>query len=251
MTLGELVKEYLLERGESLNKFVPTLARGVSGFRELNMDVSAVPKIDSLEIDTTLDFITLPNDYVQYVRVGIVGPGGIIYPLGKNDSIALPRQRDDCGDLERDTENNTGGYWAWGWDGYADNYRDGQATGRMFGLGGGNNVNGYYRIDREQKRMYLQNVLSGTTHIVLEYIADIQTTSDGNFEIHPFIVETIKAWIFWRESYYNPRAGTGATAYAEKIYHAAWRRARARFNTASVEEWIAAFREQNMLAPRW
>lgn len=106
----------------------------------------------------------LPDDYIDYVKVGI-NMRGVIWTLGMNSDIALPRDA-DCGNDARDLYTGnlvypTGGYY------FTDHYRDGEFVGGLYGMGGGFRE-AYYRIDRERHQI----VFSGPTprgEVVLEY----------------------------------------------------------------------------------
>lgn len=251
-TLDAIIREHLLDIGDSqLNKYAVTMQRAVAGLRELNMDVSGTPTVVELEINSDLDTVNLPVDYIQYVRIGLCGADGNFHSLGLNGSMCLPRTFDKCSNPTETLNSNAfAGGFIGSMDGYADNFRNGELTGRFFGLGGGFNANGYYRIDKERGTINLSALPAGTTSIVLEYLSSLRRI-DGKFQVHPFIIEALKAWIWWKSIYYNPNRSLAEKDMAQRNYYTAKRWARRRFNTATFDEYKAAFRGGDSLAPKF
>jgi hypothetical protein len=253
MTIDTVIKELLLEQGDTqMNKYLPYLQRAISGLRELEMDVSGSPTVVELPIDPNTDTANLPGDYLQYVRIGLCGTDGNIHSLGLNAKMCLPRSTNACGTPTTELQTNVaGGWWASGsWDGYADNFRNGEVMGRMFGIGGGLNPNGYYRIDKERGTINLSSLPENTGHVVIEYLSTLKMV-DEKYHVHPFVVDALKNWISWKSIAYNPHRGLGERDMARRDYYTARTAAKRRFNTATFDEWFAALRHGNTLAPRF
>lgn len=251
-TLDQIVREYLIELGDvNLNRYPRVLQYGISGLRELQMDVSGTPTSVILPVTDT-DIVNLPNDYINYTRIAIPGTDGQLHSLGVNPNMSLKRDYTNCGVITKDTGTNTGtevaAYLGWEW--YTDNFRNGEFTGKFFGLGGGNNVNGYYRIDLEHGVIQLSEISNTTTHIFLEYISNLNSVN-GNFMVHPFILESLKAWIYWKSIERNRTYGLGEKQMAQQNYMKAYANSLARFNSATFEEWNATFRRSTMLTPKY
>lgn len=251
-SLDSIVKEYLAEIGDNnLSRYRQIYTIAVSGIRELNMDTTGVPKIAELDVLPT-DRANLPNDYLQYSKIAICGRDGRLHSLGRNDSLCLNQSFDDCGDEIRhtSTNNTAGGLLPWSIDGFVDNFRNGELMGRFFGIGGGNNANGYYRIDRANNQILFGDLPSGIETIIMEYIADINAV-DGDFEVHPFIVETLKSWIRYKQFNNNPNSSMGRIEMAKKDYFREKRMSTERFGTTVESDWLEAFRFGNKAAPKF
>jgi len=250
-SLDDIVREALIENGESdFNKYARFFQYGVSCLREMNMDVSGVATVKELLITET-DTCILPPDYVNYIRIGICGADGNFHSMGYNPSLSLKREVDECGNVISCTGVQVGTADAFvGWEGFVDNFRNGEMVGRFFGIGGGNNANGEYRIDNFRGVIQLGRVPVNTSSIVLEYIADIQKI-DGKFQVHPFIIETVKAWIFWKSIQRNSAKGLGEKQIAERDYWLAYRNTARRFTSSNIDEWKSAFRSSNKAVPKW
>ena len=250
--IKNVIQEMLIEHGETqMNKYSLMLVHGISGLREMDLDVSGVPTIVALNIDANTDTVQLPGDYINYVKIGICGADGSVHALGLNASMCLPRSYDACGNPGHSQDSGAVVPVFYGsMDGYADNYRNGEFSGRMFGIGGGLNPNGYYRIDRERWTINLSDYPVGTDHIVLEYISSLKKVGE-NFMVHPFIVQALKDWMWWKSIVYNPNRSLGEKDMARNEYFNSRRLARKRFNAATQDEYLAALRSGNVAAPRF
>jgi hypothetical protein len=227
------------------------LTIAISGLRELNLDVSGVIKTVVLPVNGN-DTVNLPDDYINYVRIGVCNTNdGDVRSLGYNPKMCLPRKFDDCGNFDRtvpadnqDRETFTGI-----WNGYDGGfYRNGEVIGRLFGLGGGNNRNGMYRIDKEMNLIVLQDPQD--SEIVLEYLGDPRTI-DGNHQVHGNIVEALKAWIYWKDIQRNRTYGVGDKEQARVDWVREKGKANRRFKHFNMDEAVASVRKSFKQAPKF
>ena len=161
-TLSQMVREYLFEDGnDNMSKFAKFLQFGIAGLRELHMDMSATLQVAIIDVDLNTLSAPLPNDYIQYTTIGICGRDGRLHSLGKLNSLALARKVNDCGLVQAPGGPNNESAFNFKFigygDGYANHVRNGELTGKFFGLGGGNNQNGYYRIDTQMGMIQLSS----------------------------------------------------------------------------------------------
>jgi hypothetical protein len=84
----------------------------------------------------------------------------------------------------------------------------------------------------------------------MEYIADIAAI-DGDFEVHPFVIEALKAWIRYKYFNNNPNSSLGRIDMAKRDYFREKRLASERFGATTVNEWLEAFRFGNKAAPKF
>lgn len=250
-SLESVVREWIIERGEgNMNRFARLFQISVSGLREMNFDTSGVPAVAILDANTT-DSINLPIDYVNLIRIAIVDFNGNLQSLGQNDNIALPRWFDACGNSVRKQPTSqlglaglNGQPFFNGLQGYADNFRNGECVGRMFGVGGGNNVYGNFRIDKEHGTIVFGNLMTNVHQVVIEYLSDLSVV-DGKYMVHPFIIESIKRWISWRDINDNDKRGLGEKQMLERQFYNAQRLSRARLQTHTIQDYLQAFRFAN------
>lgn len=253
--LSDICNEWLVEKGEGQNNlFARMYAIGVSGMRELHMDVKGLVKIAELTINDT-DTVDLPSDYLQYSKVGLCGADGRIHSLGLDNDLCLNKVYNDCGTRIAHTqieggdgiivsENGVNSPWTMV-PGVFGN------SGGIFGLGGGNNANGYFRYDRASNQLLLANMRIPSTSIVLEYISDLSATEDGDFIVHPFEIQTIKEWMSWRYISNNANASLGEKVNRERMFYNERLRMNKRYNSSTTQEWAEALRKSNMASPRF
>jgi len=127
----------------------------LQGLRELKFDVEQEVKTDEKLISSTLKS-DLPADFVKLLRVGFKGSDGNFHSLGHNPNLSLDAgvasQVNDGSSIDNDP-----------------NYR--LDVGKKFGVGGGNNNLGYYRLNRNDNTINFSSDLAGKT-VFVEYISD-------------------------------------------------------------------------------
>lgn len=140
------------------------LQYAILGFEDLHYTTINSVKVAYLEMDE-LNRVKLPNDYIDYYKIGI-GVGGQVWNLGLNNSIIIPKEY-ECGNDAREIFINggvpdlTSGYY------YTDHYSDGGFVGGLFGIGGGFRES-RYRIDTERRQILFDSPIS-RSEIILEY----------------------------------------------------------------------------------
>lgn len=248
----DIIKELMIEIGEvNTNNYVRYLQVAYSGLRELQMDVSGSPKVALLQVNS-INTAPLPSDFINYLRIGVCDQLGNISDLGLNDSICFNHSFDKCGNPSVNAPSQVPALQGFitMYPGYADNWRNGEMMGRFFGVGGGNNWNGNYRFDYQNNVIQFNNLPFGTTEVVLEYVADVSKI-DGQYQVHPFIVECLKNWIAWKSISRNANKGLGERELAEREYWRSYRQAKKRFTSRNLQEWLEAFRAANKASPKF
>jgi hypothetical protein len=215
----------------------------LSGLRELHLDVNGIIKIVELEINDN-DTVDLPNDFVNYRKIGIVGADGRIHSLGRDDKLSLnadcgldtrsPLPVDDPNMIPFSGLSSSGSY-----------SRLSNGSGGVFAMGGGNNELGYYRYNRKTNQFWLANLGAGVgCTLVVEYIGDIESDG-GDFFVHPYVINTIKRWISMEYAADDRNTDGGEKRRRLKAFHAALRKSKNRYGSSTPEEWAAALRKSN------
>ena len=127
----------------------------LQGLRELTFDVEQVVRTEQKVVTSNLA-ISLPSGFVKLLRIGFKNSNNEFVPLGYKSNLSLDANvasqvNDDLYD-----ENNP--YY------HVD-------LGKKFGIGGGQNTLGYYRINRNDNAINLSSELAGKT-VFMEYISD-------------------------------------------------------------------------------
>ena len=150
----------------------------LQGLRELTFDVEQVVKTSTITVNSSLQF-SLPDDYVKMVRIGYKSSfeDGFV-SLGYKSNLTLDSSV--AAEVGNDNYDENNPYY------HTD-------VGRKFGVGGGNNVLGYYRINRNDNTINFSSDLSGKT-VFLEYISDGITSTPARDHVVRFsMFESIKS----------------------------------------------------------
>ena len=126
------------------------------GLRELKFDTEQEVKTSTHVVVTSSVSISLPNDFVRLLRVGFKGSDGEFHALGINPNLSLDATITAQAGGSSYDENNP--YY------HVD-------LGKKFGVGGGKNSLGYYRLNRNDNTINFSSNLAGKT-VFLEYISD-------------------------------------------------------------------------------
>lgn len=260
MLLMDVCNEWCAENGKPQNQIARLYTIALSGLREIHMDFNGIIKIVQLTINSN-DTVDLPNDFLRYTKIGILGADGRIHSLNVDSSISLNPVYNACGQqIQIPNVNSSGGFPVFG-DGFAGVFAGaffGVAgfpglNGGVFGIGGGNSSIGYYRLDRATNQLWLANMNAHLgRNLILEYVADVNTDSSGeDFEVHPFIVETIKYWISWKYVIGDRNTPTGEKMMRRNEYYNSYRISNNRYSACLPEEWASTLRKTNVAAPRF
>ena len=179
------------------------------GLAELSFDTFKSTKALELEVPATLQ-ITLPQDYVGYVKISSVDGSGIkhlLYPTSKTSNPTKPTQDSEgnltfngsTGDLLTESEST-----AW------TNYKDAEVTqtedddfddnnywpldGRRYGLDPSHTqINGSFYIDENAGKIHFSSNITGKT-IIIDYISDSLGTEE-EMKVHKFAEEAMYKYI--------------------------------------------------------
>lgn len=128
----------------------------LQGLRELKFDIEQEVKTSTFAVDSTTLQCTLPSDYVKLLRVGYKNDEGDFVPLGNNPDLSLDASVESQVGTSSYDENNP--YY------HTD-------IGKKFGVGGGKNSLGYYRLNRNDGTINFSSDVGGKT-VFIEYISD-------------------------------------------------------------------------------
>tara|TARA_B100000497_G_C7691985_1_gene421076 strand:+ start:2346 stop:3107 length:762 start_codon:yes stop_codon:yes gene_type:complete len=248
VTIDEVVRSVLIEEGQYTNhKLLQYTDFAVRTLKELNFDV--VQNIRSIELvphDVNKTRYDLPQDFVNYVKIGIC-TNGVVAPLGEAPGLCLVESYDDCGyvvsrtpDVSFETPIDTV-YWFEG-------LKNGEFVGKRFGARGGQNSKGYYRVDRENNQLLVDSIAAGST-IIMEYISD-GTTADGNMKVHSFAEEALRSGIRHRSLRSKRNIPANEKELSRRDFYNEKRLARARMKSFNKDEAMQMARKGFQSAPK-
>jgi hypothetical protein len=245
--IDEVIREFYIEdlRLNQLdNRYPMFLTSAINGLRELNYDLKTIVTEVVLTVNAN-DTVDLPNNYIDYMIIGVLD-GARISSLGVNEGLAK-RSKNSCGDLlaasTSDSSDENAGF------NYNSSHftKDGQFSGRSFGLGGGGNSNGTYRVFKQEGYIALNSV--SASEIILKYLADLEQV-DGNFLVEEFLVEAIKNWMWWKYIRRSRNHGLGEKQLAEATFNKSKKMALIRANRFSLPELMNAYHSGYRSSPR-
>lgn len=245
------------------------------GIREFGFDVSS--RIRSLKRTVASNnTITLPDDYVDLLKLGVVGSDGIIHVLGQNKNINYSQvitqvddsdttsQTDSLGGalpiavnaiLNRtDSKSSTTGSSNLDTDGgltgndtIFSNYLYQGGLGRMYGHGGGH-LSGSFRINLDQNRIEIDTD-SEASEVVIEYIADEARST--NPVIHTYAEEALRCFMYYKLCERKSTVPANEKARARAEYYNERRKAKSRLSNFTKEEALKTIRKNFKQSPKY
>ena len=272
VTLRQVIDDFVItmDVDDHISNVNDAMLRNVAlrGIREFGFDVSARVKSlkDTIGSNNTL---TLPSDYVDIVKVGIVGGDGVVYVLNQNKNInysrkksANPTTTDDKGgpmylsqneveNREDDKTSTAGSSVLNGDDPFESyvfrNYIYENTLGGLYGIGGGHGM-GEYRINLDQNRLEL-DTSSDISEVVIEYIADEARSS--NPLIHVYAEEALRAYMYYKMCERKSTVPANEKMRARSEYYNERRKAKARLGNFTREEALRTIRKNFKQAPKY
>ena len=270
ISLTDIVNDYILSRpDDAFDKYASHQSvrmAAVRTFRDLQLDATRVIKSVRIPVNTALYTASLPPDLVSYTKIGVLVNGQVISIKMNNDLlIAQDVTLDSNGEvivdsnghpitteiplselggvsLNDEISNYANSYF------FFNNYSFGEFKGRLYGLGGGNNVWGEFRIDYSTNIIHLQKGFA-YEEIVLEYV------SDQSLDLDPQIPVQMEG-AMWKGmySYIIERSSSipqSVKSEARAEYLRAKRHAKARLNSPTKQEMLDNIYRRFQLAPKF
>ena len=241
------------------------------GIRELGFDVSKKIKSLKLKVDSTNNTVELPDDYVDWSKIGSVGTDGIIYVLGENkninysqsyaaangtavDNAASAVDSDGDGLNDRiDSKSATSGSssnsdsLSQGFNSFIfRNYVYGAANA-LYGIGGGHR-NGQFRVNLDQNRIEIDTA-SNVSEVVIEYVAD--EARSKNPSVNVYAEEALMAYMYYKIIERKASVPMGEKQRARQEYYNERRKANSRIKSFTKEDALRTIRKNYKQAPKF
>ena len=209
VSLSQLVNNFMLEQiGDdrllSNVKRYNVLQHFKRGIQEFNYDTLKEVKVVELELSDSL-LLTLPHDFVSYVRVSVLGNDGLLRTLSKDsrtligtaylqdhefnilfDENGYPLEANETETFKKYNERIVS----------RDNsYCDHDLTGPNYGLNPSFNANGYFSIDKRKGVMSFSSNIGGRV-IVLEYVSDgLEYNNGDEVMVHKLAEQALYSYV--------------------------------------------------------
>jgi hypothetical protein len=209
ITLSQLVDNFMLnyigdDKLISNVKRYQVLSHFKRGIQEFNYDTVKEIKVLELELNDNLTMI-IPNDYVSYVRISVVGQDGLLRPLSQNPYTTLGAAYlqdheynilfdEDGYPLEAENTEMTKRYKV------GNPYQDVDCNSEfnnhpMYGMKPDINRNGYFNIDKRKGVFSFSSNVKGSL-IVIEYVSDgLEYNNGDEVMIHKLAEEALYSYV--------------------------------------------------------
>ena len=235
---------------------IRTLA--IRGIREMGFDMLKRVRSLKLPVNTALNTVDLPDDFVDLCKIGVVGADGLVYVFGENKNInysqayVIPLQDsnndglwdrvDDKGTITRSNDLLNGN------ESYLfRNYLYENSYGALYGLGGGM-YSGEYRMNYDQNRIELYPA-GLSDEVVIEYIADEARSASPS--AHIYVEPALISYIYYRAIERKSTVPTYEKQRARQEYYNELRLANSRLKSFSKEEALKTIRKNFKQSPKY
>lgn len=232
VSLDTVINLYLDRSEQSVHKYYKCWQIAFSGMEELGLDFFYQIKSVKLPVNSNLT-VSLPDDYLNYSKVGVLNSQGEIIPMGYNNKLTT------FADLQPDrlekTQDNTitdliqfnTPIWY--------NYWNNGAFSSLYGLPSGSPFIGSFKVDNHNGVILLSENF-GYEYIMLEYVASPKQGEEYYIPIQ------FKTALMWYIAYNdiamlpNTRKGTlGDKEQRKRAYHNERRVANARYRPVDLQ----------------
>jgi len=276
VTLRQVVDDFIItmDSDDYISNVNDAAIRNIAlrGIREFGFDVSS--RVRSLKRTVgSNNTVTLPDDYVDMVKLGVVGEDGVLHVLGQNkninysqrikqdssgvdttgtsdssggplnifDNLILDREDSKTGTTGNDSNTNDYDYYVF------QNYLYQGGLGRLYGVGGGH-LRGEYRINLDQNRIEIDTE-SGVSEVVIEYIADEARST--NPVIHVYVEEALRCFMYYKLCERKSTIPANEKMRARAEYYNERRKAKARLGNFTKDEALKTIRKNFKQAPKY
>jgi hypothetical protein len=269
ISLEQIVNDFIISvdiddvAGHVSDNTIRTVA--LRGIREMGFDMLRTIASIKLPVNSN-STVDLPDDYVDWVKIGVVSSDGIIYSLGENRNINYSQKyatdsygnnidSDNDGVYDRvDSKGATSSgspsvdMVDTGYDSYVyRNYVMDGVPGALYGMGGGH-MYGEFRVNLDQNRIELSS--SGdVSEIVIEYVRDEARASDPS--IHIYAEPALMAYIYYKIIERKSSVPANEKARARQEYYNEYRKANARLKSVSKDEILRTIRKNFRQSPKY
>lgn len=269
-TLDQIVSDYIItmEGDDYANNVSDTLIRTYAkrGIREMGFDMSNRIRSLKLSVNKTNSTVELPDDYVDLVKIGVIGADGLIYVYGENRNMHIAQKYDVSAGSDliaaNATDSDSDGVFdrvdvtspsadydgLRGYDSYVfRNYLYENTMGGLYGLGGGI-FTGEYRVNLDQNRIELGSI-DGTSEVVIEYVCD--EARSKNPSIHVFMESALRAYIYFKCIEKKSAVPLGEKGRARQEYYNERRLANSRMKAFGKDEALKTIRKNFKQSPKF
>lgn len=193
VSIDSCVKGYISESEQSMHKYFKLWQIAFRGMEKLGLDFFYQVKSVKLPVNDNKT-VTIPSDYINYSKVGVLNNRGEVIPLVYNNKLTtyadLLANR-----LEKTQDNSLVNNYS-PQSPYFLNYWNGSSIGNLYGIPSGAPFLGQFKIDIHNGVILLGDNFS-YDYIILEYISSPKEGED--YYIPMQFREALIAFLAWKD----------------------------------------------------
>lgn len=272
VTLESIVNDYIMSRDQ--DDYTLTVPRhkiiyqARQAFKEFHYDVLQEIRVVSLILNPNSLNITLPPDFVNYVRISYVDDNGMLQPMAKNDKLNIAAEY--LQDHEYQILYDEGGCPLQDHEGYLSKLKNNEVTRNdlvdsdvgiyqhytVCSSGFQPNrdmsstfTNGSYKIDKARGVIQFDSTVGGQ-QIVLEYVSDGLFTGclglpEQEIRVHKFAEDAVRDSIYYKLIKQRRNVPYNEKMRARKEFYNSRRLSKLRLGTLRYAELIQTFKKQS------
>jgi hypothetical protein len=253
-TLDSCIRSALMDIDAGMEMYEKFKNWAIEGYRSLHFDL--VQEIKTVELPLTAwKAIIWPDDYVDFVMIGVRVKGGQVRVFTNNESLALyfddkepdgnPDQQPTDDPTYSPTDiTSTVNQRLWFWNNMDGNGSD---RGGLFGLAVGHS-DGYYKINRERRETQFNPAIAIDTKIYLEYISDGIDPCQQTV-VNIYAATLLKLYIHWQRHEFSRSSNGMEKERSKRQYWDEYSRVQSRLNPLTVADILEVARESYHMAP--
>lgn len=195
ISLDSVILDYMTETEQSSHKYFKLFHLAFRGMEQLGLDFFYQVRAVKLPVAANLT-VELPNDYLNWTKVGVLNNKGEIIPLYYNDKLTT--YADLLADRVSKTEDDTivslltdGSTNTW------YNYWNGYSYINVYGVPSGAPFVGSFKVDTNNGVILLNESFT-YDYLMLEYMAS--PTEGEDYYLPMQFREALIAWLGWKDS---------------------------------------------------
>ena len=252
-----VVRDVMMDCGMSVSSphYIQFTKWAINAYRRLNLaGVMPTLKCVQISIDSTSNTAPLPDDFVDYYKIGLCC-GGYLLNFSVNDSICLPVGSSSCPcDIDQLTyateQCNAGTYdyntqWFYPYYQYSHN---GQMMNGIYGAGAGFYAGGS-RIDTERNLIQFDSTVTASA-IVLEYRSNGLGDPTGSI-VPEYALPAMREYLHWQRCRFSRDAYDRQMANEHRTTYSNYAMAMNAFGQSDTySEWLQTFRDYTYQLPK-
>jgi hypothetical protein len=213
VSLESIIYDYINQAELSQNKYYKLFHLAFRAMEDLGLDFFYQIKCVKLPINSNKT-VTLPEDYRNYTKLGVLNGLGELVPLKYNEKLTyvsdlLPTRAADT------TSSNFVNYYSFSSPIFF-NYWNGDSYVNLYGITGVGLYGGGFKID-DANGVILLDSSFGYTGLVLEYVANPDPNQD--YRVPTQFREAIINWLAWKDIELMPPTRRGAISAVDRRRH--------------------------------